>query len=156
MHLMMSASLQHTPLAALSRPVAGTVKNTLVVTLPGSVKAVKENMEALLAGGVVNHAIDLIRGGTGKQVHAALAAEGSHAAAIPGGARHHHHHDHTAPQPRTLSHDPSAAGMLKLESEFVSIFDLNIWKPRRVIVFLPILSYPWRMLLNLCRKISQC
>ncbi|KAJ7639510.1 MoeA, N-terminal and linker domain-containing protein [Roridomyces roridus] len=93
---MMSASLKHTPLAALSRPVAGTIKNTLVVTLPGSVKAVKENLEALLAGGGVNHAIELIRGETGKQVHAELAG-------------HHHHHDHAAPQPRTLSHDPSAA-----------------------------------------------
>ncbi|KAJ7603652.1 MoaB/Mog domain-containing protein [Roridomyces roridus] len=99
-HLMMSSSLKHTPLAALSRPVAGTVKNTLVVTLPGSVKAVKENLEALLAGGVVNHAIELIRGGTGKQVHAELAGHHHH---------HHHHHDHAAPQPRTLSHDPSAA-----------------------------------------------
>ncbi|KAJ7639494.1 MoaB/Mog domain-containing protein [Roridomyces roridus] len=100
-HLMMSSSLKHTPLAALSRPVAGTVKNTLVVTLPGSVKAVKENLEALLAGGVVNHAIELIRGGTGKQVHAELAGHHHH--------HHHHHHDHAAPQPRTLSHDPSAA-----------------------------------------------
>ncbi|KAJ7433062.1 MoaB/Mog domain-containing protein [Mycena galericulata] len=110
-HLMMSVSLQHTPLAALSRPVAGTVKSTLVVTLPGSVKAVKENMEALLSGGVVNHAIDLIRGGTGKQVHSRLAAEGSRSQVsdtVPH-HHHHHHHDHAVPQPRTLSHDPSAA-----------------------------------------------
>ncbi|KAF7318396.1 Molybdopterin molybdenumtransferase [Mycena chlorophos] len=104
-HLMTSASLKHTPLAALSRPVAGTIKNTLVVTLPGSVKAVKENVDALLAGGVVNHAIELIRGGSGKQVHANLAA---------GGHEHHHHrqhhdHDHQIPTPRTqLAHDPSA------------------------------------------------
>ncbi|KAJ7724739.1 MoaB/Mog domain-containing protein [Mycena maculata] len=115
-HLMMSVSLQHTPLAALSRPVAGTVKNTLVVTLPGSVKAVKENMEALLSGGVVPHAIELITGGTGRQVHASLAVEGSRpaVAAVPSVGHHHrhhhhHHHDHTPPQPRTLSHDPSAA-----------------------------------------------
>ncbi|KAJ7066192.1 molybdenum cofactor biosynthesis protein [Mycena amicta] len=103
-HLMMSSSIKHTPLAALSRPVAGTIKNTLVVTLPGSVKAVKENMDALLSGGVVNHAIELIRGGTGKQVHATLAAGSGHT--------HHHHHDHghghQEPRPRTLAHDPSA------------------------------------------------
>ena len=42
-----------------------TVKCMLVVILPGSMKAVKENMDALLSAGVVNHAIDLIRGGTG-------------------------------------------------------------------------------------------
>ncbi|KAJ7248538.1 MoaB/Mog domain-containing protein [Mycena rebaudengoi] len=105
-HLMLSISLKHTPLAALSRPVAGTVKNTLVVTLPGSVKAVKENLEGLLSGGVADHAIELIRGGTGKSVHAALAGSGP--SNLPH-AHHHHHHDHHAPQPRTLSHDPSAA-----------------------------------------------
>src|SRR6202042_850834 len=105
---MMSTSLKHTPLAALSRPVAGTIKNTLVVTLPGSVKAVKENLEALLSGGVVEHAIDLIRGGTGKRVHAALAS-GSLSNATGQGHDHHHHHaihPHHLPQPRTaLSHD---------------------------------------------------
>ncbi|KIM76426.1 hypothetical protein PILCRDRAFT_826433 [Piloderma croceum F 1598] len=113
-HLMVSASLKHTPLAALSRPVAGTVKNTLVVTLPGSVKAVKENLEVLLSGGVVDHALDLIRGGTGKQVHRILASGSSSNAIVssqshtPQGHHHHHDHSHHPPQSRTaLSHDPS-------------------------------------------------
>ncbi|KAG6373752.1 MoaB/Mog domain-containing protein [Boletus reticuloceps] len=111
-HLLLSASMKHTPFAALSRPVAGTIKNTLVVTLPGSVKAVRENMEALLSDGVVAHAIDLIKGGSGKQVHAALGT--SHtagpASSTPDHHHHHHHHDgHQAPKPRTLlSYDPSA------------------------------------------------
>ncbi|KAK0491505.1 MoaB/Mog domain-containing protein [Armillaria novae-zelandiae] len=102
-HLLLSASLKHTPLAALSRPVAGTIKNTLVVTLPGSTKAVTENFQALLQGGVLKHAIELIRGGTGQQVHSQF------------GASHHHHHDHNhhghrIPQPRTnITHDPSAS-----------------------------------------------
>ncbi|KAJ6587789.1 MoaB/Mog domain-containing protein [Mycena sp. CBHHK59/15] len=107
-HLMLSASLKHTPLAALSRPVAGTVRDTLVVTLPGSVKAVKENLNALLSGGVVDHAIELIKGGSGKRVHAVLAATGSDTVAAVSHS-HHHHHDHAPPEPRTLSHDPSAA-----------------------------------------------
>lgn len=116
-HLMISTSLKHTPLAALSRPVAGTVGNTLVVTLPGSVKAVKENLEALISGGVVNHAIDLIKGGTGKRVHTELASSGTSAFAAASTnsqnshehhGHHHHHHVHDVPLPRTnLSHDLS-------------------------------------------------
>lgn len=121
-HLLLSSSLQKTPFAALSRPVAGTVKDSLVVTLPGSIKAVKENLEALLQSGVVSHAIDLIRGGSGKDVHATLAAAASQAAesspAPTHSHEHHHHHHHhghpsghRVPVPRTaLSHDPSAPG----------------------------------------------
>ncbi|KAG7447648.1 uncharacterized protein BT62DRAFT_1075023 [Guyanagaster necrorhizus] len=100
-HLLLSASLKHTPLAALSRPVAGTIKNTLVVTLPGSTKAVTENIEALLQGGVLKHAIELIKGGTGQQVHSRMGSSHQH---------HHHHHGHSIPQPRTnITHDPSAS-----------------------------------------------
>ncbi|KAG6856985.1 hypothetical protein H0H87_011079 [Tephrocybe sp. NHM501043] len=68
-HLLLSASLKHTPLAALSRPIAGTIGKTLVVTLPGSVKAVKENMEALLNAGLAEHAVELIRGGAVSSRH---------------------------------------------------------------------------------------
>ncbi|KAH7912952.1 MoaB/Mog domain-containing protein [Hygrophoropsis aurantiaca] len=112
-HLLLSASLKHTPLAALSRPVAGTLKSTLIVTLPGSVKAVKENMAALFSNGLVDHAIDLIRGGSGKQVHAAMGSSHPHVSQNEGGSAHHHDHHHhghghKAPQARAiLSHDPS-------------------------------------------------
>ena len=122
-HLMLAASLKQTPLAALSRPVAGTVKNTLVTTFPGSVKAVKENLEALLQGGVLGHAIELIRGGSGKQVHAALGLSRSETESSSSDSlgslhshshgHHHHHHHHSQPRPRSqaaLSHDPSASG----------------------------------------------
>lgn len=105
-HLLLAESLKRTPLAALSRPVAGTVGNTLVITLPGSVKAVKENLEALFANGFIEHAIDLIKGGTGKQVHAAMGS--GHGGAPHHQHHHHHHHDHHVPQPRSiLSHDSS-------------------------------------------------
>ncbi|GJE87529.1 molybdenum cofactor biosynthesis protein [Phanerochaete sordida] len=120
-HLLLASSLQKTPFAALSRPVAGTVKNSLVVTLPGSAKAVKENLEALFQAGVINHAIDLIRGGSGQGVHAQLASstpqssiQGSqglqHSHSHHHNPHHHHHGDsHSVPTPRTtLSHDPSA------------------------------------------------
>ncbi|EFI27789.1 molybdenum cofactor biosynthesis protein [Coprinopsis cinerea okayama7 len=123
-HLLISSSLKHTPLAALSRPAAGTSGSTIVTTLPGSVKAVKECLDALFMGGVITHAIDLARGGTGKQVHAALgtshgASEVQHSHGHGHGHGHGHHgcgRDHAhgghhPPKPRSgglLSHDPNA------------------------------------------------
>lgn len=107
-HFLQSESLRHTPLAALSRPVAGTIEQTLVVTLPGSVKAVNENLETLFHPNLLDHAIDLIKGGTGQEVHTELAK----ASCEDGVGRHechHHRQHHPAPENRTLlSHDPLA------------------------------------------------
>lgn len=60
---MLGAGLARTPLAALSRPEAGVMLTgvgaaTLVVNLPGSVKAVRECLQPLLA--VLPHAIKLM------------------------------------------------------------------------------------------------
>jgi len=55
---MLKTSLDVTPHAMLSRPVAGIKSNTLIVTLPGSVKAVRENLSTILPA--VPHAIGLI------------------------------------------------------------------------------------------------
>lgn len=67
--LMVSYSISKTPMAALSRPVAGVISgsNTLVVTLPGSPRAVREGLEALAP--VIGHALELLKGGDGKEVH---------------------------------------------------------------------------------------
>ncbi|MGH2542497.1 MAG: MogA/MoaB family molybdenum cofactor biosynthesis protein [Candidatus Acidiferrales bacterium] len=45
---MLNASLAVTPHAMLSRPVAGLRGRTLIVTLPGSPKGARENLETLL------------------------------------------------------------------------------------------------------------
>ncbi len=54
------ASLRITPFAMLSRAVAGMAGRTLVVNLPGSPKAVREEW-AVLAG-VLGHAVETARG----------------------------------------------------------------------------------------------
>ena len=38
---------QRTPFAMLSRGIAGFIKNTLILTLPGSTKGAEETMDAL-------------------------------------------------------------------------------------------------------------
>lgn len=56
-----AASLAVTPMAMLSRGVAGLVGRTLVVNLPGSPKGAGENLAVLLA--VLPHALDQLGGG---------------------------------------------------------------------------------------------
>jgi molybdopterin adenylyltransferase len=57
---MRSVSLAKTPHAMLSRAVAGIRKRTLIVNLPGSPKAVRENLEVILPA--LPHAVAKIKG----------------------------------------------------------------------------------------------
>lgn len=52
--------LKKTPNAMLSRAVAGTREESLIINLPGSPRAVRENLEAVLPA--LSHAIDTIKG----------------------------------------------------------------------------------------------
>ena len=63
--LIRSAGLAHTPMAALSRGIAGIAERTLIINLPGSEKAVRENLDALEP--ILPHALELIRGQTEHQ-----------------------------------------------------------------------------------------
>lgn len=61
--LMRMASFQKTPMAALSRAVAGVRGRTLIVNLPGSPKGAQECLEALLP--VLPHALEQIAANAG-------------------------------------------------------------------------------------------
>ena len=61
--LMRAAGVKHTPMAALSRGVAGVRGRCLIVNLPGSEKGVRENLGAVLD--LLPHAVELLRGRVG-------------------------------------------------------------------------------------------
>lgn len=58
---MRAASMAVTPRAMLSRAAAGIRGRTLIVNLPGSPKAARENLEAVLP--TLAHGLEMLRGG---------------------------------------------------------------------------------------------
>ena len=59
---MRAESMKITPHGILSRGIAGIRKRTLIINLPGSPKAVKENLSCILPS--LNHALLMLTGGT--------------------------------------------------------------------------------------------
>lgn len=57
---MRSFGQMRTPLAMMSRSIAGTIANTLIVTLPGSTNGARESLQAILPG--VFHARKMMEG----------------------------------------------------------------------------------------------
>jgi len=59
--ILRAEGFRRSPYAVLSRGIAGVRKNTLIINLPGSPKAVRECLEIILD--VLPHAVDMMRGG---------------------------------------------------------------------------------------------
>lgn len=122
-HGMLAASLAVTPFAMMSRPVAGVRHRTVILTLPGSPKGARENLQAVLK--MLPHACKQASGAVeSRALHAGGvkkleqdAGVSSPAAPSPAPQQphshshshsHHHHHSHPAPVRHTpLSNDPT-------------------------------------------------
>ena len=113
----------------MSRPVAGVRGKSIIITLPGSPKGAKENLQAVIK--TLPHACLQASGANSRALHAGgtkkLEAEAgiqdqelSKNSNQQGGHHHHHHHHghnhghghgglvrHTNPQANALSNDPS-------------------------------------------------
>jgi molybdopterin adenylyltransferase len=59
---MRAEGLRHTPFAALSRAVCGSIGSTLIVNLPGSPAGAQSSLAAILP--LLPHALDLLAGNT--------------------------------------------------------------------------------------------
>lgn len=107
----------------MSRPVAGVRNGTIIVTLPGSPKGAKENLQAVIK--LLPHACVQASGANSRQLHSGgvekleqeagvLAAESQSRGSSYHHHHHHHHHHghgnlvrHTKPDSSPMSNDPN-------------------------------------------------
>ncbi|KAI5921552.1 hypothetical protein F4810DRAFT_677635 [Camillea tinctor] len=108
-HGMLAASLSVTPFAMMSRPVAGVRNKSVIITLPGSPKGAKENLEAVLK--TLPHACLQVAGIDSRSLHAGGVKKLEAEAGIGSGAApahphaHDHHHGHTHDHGHKHGHD---------------------------------------------------
>jgi gephyrin len=165
-HGMLASSLQVTPFAVMSRPVAGVRGQTLIITLPGSPKGAKENLEAVFK--LLSHACLQASGGDSRQMHSGGVKKLENEAGVGGGEKtgghkqgHHHGHGcgrdhghgghhgpkaHTSPEDRPQqSNDPSQGPSRRHRHspyQMLSVSDalqqIDLHTPSPTIVTLPV------------------
>ena len=94
---MLAASLAVTPFAVMSRPVAGVRNNSLILTLPGSPKGAKENLQSVIK--LLPHACQQAAGMDSRTLHVGgteklekdAGVETQTATSSTAGHHHHHH-----------------------------------------------------------------
>ncbi|KAL8381242.1 hypothetical protein RB595_005494 [Gaeumannomyces hyphopodioides] len=100
-HGMLASSLLVTPFAMMSRPVAGVRNKTIIITLPGSPKGAKENLQAVLK--LLPHACAQASGANSRALHSggvkklekeAGVAGTADSSDAPQGQHHAHGHSH--------------------------------------------------------------
>ncbi|KAI4934347.1 hypothetical protein J4E85_002203 [Alternaria conjuncta] len=108
-HGMLTTSYAVTPFALMARPVAGVRKKTLILTLPGSPKGAKENLEAVLK--LLPHACIQAAGAESRPLHVGGVEKLEKDAGVSSGgatAGAGRPKAHTNPEERPQSNDPSA------------------------------------------------
>ena len=136
-HAMLRTSFEVTPFAMMSRPVAGVRNKTIILTLPGSPKGAKENLQAVLK--FLPHACMQAAGEDSRSAHVGGVKKLEQDAGVVGStsavnvkehSHHHHHHDHshgghgghkvpkahTTPSERPQSNDPRLGATARARS----------------------------------------
>ncbi|KAK2676033.1 MoaB/Mog domain [Fusarium oxysporum f. sp. vasinfectum] len=85
-HGMLAASLTVTPFAMMSRPAAGVRNSSIIVTLPGSPKGAKENLQAIVK--TLPHACIQAAGGNSRALHSGGIKKLEAEAGLTGGDTH--------------------------------------------------------------------
>ncbi|KAL8296996.1 hypothetical protein RB597_006209 [Gaeumannomyces tritici] len=99
-HGMLASSLLVTPFAMMSRPVAGVRNKTIIITLPGSPKGAKENLQAVLK--LLPHACAQAAGANSRALHSGGVKRLEKEAGVAGTAA-----SSDAPQGQHRGHDHS-------------------------------------------------
>lgn len=124
-YTMISNSVKHTPFGVLSRPVAGVRKQSLIITLPGSQKAVTECLQSLEP--ILDHALEQLSLESTRQLHGPSHSHSHHHGKSHSHrhshhhSHHHHHHSHSHSHHHGHSHKPLVLHELdSFPSEFTS------------------------------------
>lgn len=145
-HAMLKKSMEITPLAAMSRPVAGVAKSTLIFTVPGSVKGAIENTEAIIS--LLPHACDLANGSVdSRQIHAkgteqieiasgltSSNTNHSHSHSHSHSHCHHHHHQSNDPKQSVARRARSSPYPMIAFEDALALIKRNVPQPKSIVL----------------------